>query len=326
MDEAKLAAWLSGAAGAAVEIVGRRRLSGGAIQQNWRLDVRRGGVAEAWVLRTDAAATLAVSRSRLEEFALLRAAFGAGVAVPEPLFACADAGVIGQPFFVMRLVGGIAAARRIVRSETLGGGREALVAALGRQMARLHRIVPPREDLAFLGAAEADPCARFIRQQRAALESYAEPRPALEWGLRWLERAAPAPGDIVLCHNDFRTGNIMVDEAGVTGVLDWEFAAWGDPHEDIGWLCAPCWRFGGPGEVGGVGSRGAFVAAYAAESGRVVDPERVRWWEIAATIRWAVIAIAQAARHVSGAEPNLELALTGHMVPELELAVLRACA
>ena len=64
MDEAKLADWLSGAAGAAVEIVGRRRLSGGAIQQNWRLDVRRGGVAEAWVLRTDAAATLAVSRSR----------------------------------------------------------------------------------------------------------------------------------------------------------------------------------------------------------------------------------------------------------------------
>eukprot|EP01035_Chromulina_nebulosa_P049233 gene49233-66860_t len=42
----------------------------------------------------------------------------------------------------------------------------------------------------------------------------------------------------------------MVNATGLTGILDWEFAAWGDPHEDIGWLCARCWRFGGPGEVG----------------------------------------------------------------------------
>jgi aminoglycoside phosphotransferase (APT) family kinase protein len=142
--------------------------------------------------------------------------------------------------------------------------------------------------------------------------------------LRYLERKAAAPGETVLCHNDFRTGNIMVDEAGITGILDWEFAAWGDPHEDIGWLCAKCWRFGGPGEVGGIGPRAAFHAAYEAQSGRVVDAARVAWWEIAAAIRWAVIAIDQAERHVSGREPSLELALTGHIVPELELDVLRA--
>jgi hypothetical protein len=41
-----------------------------------------------------------------------------------------------------------------------------------------------------------------------------------------------------------------------------------------------------------------------------------------ATIRWAVIAADQAARHLSGQERSLELALTGHIVPELELDVL----
>ena len=35
-----------------------------------------------------------------------------------------------------------------------------------------------------------------------------------------------------------------------------------------------------------------------------------------------MIAADQAARHLSGREPSLELALTGHMVPELEWGVL----
>jgi aminoglycoside phosphotransferase (APT) family kinase protein len=261
----------------------------------------------------------------MQEYALLRAAFAAGVTVPEPLFACADAGVTGQPFFVMRLVAGTAAAHRVVRSETLGGGRDKLTAALGLELARIHSITPPRADLAFLGDPDPDPCARFVRQMRAALDSARVPRPALEWGLRWLERHAQPPVARVLCHNDFRTGNYMVTDAGIAGVLDWEFAAWGDPHEDIGWLCAKCWRFGGLGEVGGVGDRETLSAAYTAASGRQVDPVRVRWWEIAATIRWAVVAIAQAERHGSGREPSLELALTGHIVPELELDVMRAC-
>ena len=40
---------------------------------------------------------------------------------------------------------------------------------------------------------------------------------------------------------------------------DWEFAAWSDPYEDLGWLCARCWRFGNwEREAGGLGSRQAF--------------------------------------------------------------------
>jgi aminoglycoside phosphotransferase (APT) family kinase protein len=321
-----LAVWLSGQAGAKVEITAMSLLSGGAIQQNWRIDATLDGAPVAWVLRTDAAATLSHSRSRAEEYALLRAAHAAGVTVAEPLFLCADASVTGAPFFVMHLVQGIAAGHRVVRSQTLGGGREALVAALGTELARIHAIVPPRADFSFIGLPPRDPAAGFIAAMRLALDRGRQPRPILEWGLRHLERNCHPPGDIVLCHNDFRTGNIMVNEDGVTAILDWEFAAWGDPHADLGWFCAPCWRFGGPGEAGGIGSREGFVAAYERASGRRVVPARVAWWEIAATIRWAVIAIEQAARHESGREPSLELALTGHIVPELEWQVMRAVA
>jgi aminoglycoside phosphotransferase (APT) family kinase protein len=327
MDEARrdrLSAWLRAAAGdPSLAATSLTRLSGGAIQQNWALDVVRNGTAEAWVLRTDNPATLAVSHGRAEEFALLRAAHDAGVTVPEPLFLCAGPQVIGAPFFVMRRAAGIAAGRRVVKSDTLGGGRAACARALGRELARIHTIRPPRADLAFLGPPPDDPCAAFIAGQRAALDRQRMPRPVLEWGLRALELSAPDPAPIVLCHNDFRTGNIMLDETGVTAVLDWEFAGWGDPHADLGWLCAACWRFGNTAEeAGGIGPRAALYAGYAEVSGRAPEHARVLWWELAAHIRWATIALDQAERHLSGVETNLELALTGHLVPGLEWQVL----
>lgn len=320
MDEARrdrLIAWLRQAASEPkLEIERMALLSGGAIQQNWAIDLSDG---RAWVLRTDNAATLAVSHGRAQEFALLRAAFAAGVTVPEPLFLCEDAAVTGAPFFVMRRVAGTAAAHRVVKSETLGGSRDACVHALGRELARIHTVTPPRADLAFLGEAPADPCRAFIAEQRAALDRQRLPRPVLEWGLRYLERTAPSPVPAVLVHNDFRTGNIMLDETGVTAVLDWEFSCWSDPHADLGWLCAKCWRFGNDAqEAGGIGPRAALYEGYG-----VVDDDRVRWWELGAHIRWASIAVDQAERHISGVERDLELALTGHMVPGLEWEILR---
>lgn len=302
-------------------------MSGGAIQQNWKLDVTVGGVACGWVLRTDSAATLSHSRPRTEEFALLQAAHAAGVAVPEPLMLCTDLSVIGTVFFIMLRVEGIAAAHRIVRSESLCGGRVALTASLGRELAKIHSIRPSQADLGFLTPhPQVSPGQRFVDEMRMHLDDAGQPQPILEWGLRHLERHAPPSADIVLCHNDFRTGNYMVDDTRLTGVLDWEFAGWGDPHEDLGWLCAKCWRFGSPHEAGGVGSRDVLYDVYAHASGRHVEDERVRYWEIAATIRWAVIALSQAERHVSGTEPSLELALTGHIVPELERDIMMATA
>ena len=108
MDEArraKLTDWLRGATGAAdLRLGAMSLLSGGAIQQNWAVDVVLAGRDEAWVLRTDNAATLAVSLPRSAEFALLKAAFAEGVTVPEPLYLCEDTGVLGAPFFLLLLL------------------------------------------------------------------------------------------------------------------------------------------------------------------------------------------------------------------------------
>jgi hypothetical protein len=43
---------------------------------------------------------------------------------------------------------------------------------------------------------------------------------------------------------------------------------------------------------------------------------------VMAHVRWAMIALQQAQRHLSGSEPSLELALTGRIVAELEYEIM----
>ncbi len=302
------------------------RLSGGAIQENWAWDLSLDGAPPiAAVVRTDAVSGVAESLTRAQEFALLEAARGAGVTVPEPLWLCADDTVTGRPFFVMGRVAGTAAGHRIVRDMDLGGDRTALTRRLGEELARIHSIRPPREDLAFLDLPTPDPARYAVAKFQAYLDALPEVYPAIQWGLSWAAAQAPdqGQGDIVLTHHDYRTGNLMVDGDGLTGILDWEFAGWSDRHEDIAWFCAKCWRFGAnDNEAGGIGPREVFYDGYRAVSGAEIDPRRVHFWEVMAHIRWAVVAIQQAARHLSGEESSIELALTGRIVPELELEIL----
>jgi len=332
-DDIRLAleALIAHAAGArSVAITKAELLSGGAIQENWLIAADIAGGAHAGpleaVVRTDSPSGVAASHGRAQEFALLQAAFAAGVTVPEPLWLCADEALIGRSFFVMRRIGGTAAAHRIVKETALGGDRVQLAERLGAELARIHSIRPPQPALGFLPECEEAPALRRIASYAAYLDAHPTPHPALEWGLRWLTRHAPPryEGDVVLTHGDFRTGNYMVDERGLTGILDWEFAGWSDPLEDIGWFCAKCWRFGAvEREAGGIGAREDFYRGYGRIAGRPIARERVSYWEVMAHMKWAVIALQQAQRHVSGEERSLLLALTGHIVPELEYEILK---
>jgi aminoglycoside phosphotransferase (APT) family kinase protein len=324
-----LARFIADAAGARqARILHCQPLAGGAIQENWALEVELsdGPMAgrHALVLRTDAASRVAVSRTRAEEFALIRAAHRAGVAVPEPLWLGTDPEVLGKPFFLMRKVEGVATGHKLAKDPGFPMNRTRLVERLGEELAKIHALKPPQPELEFLGASSAHPARDRIAEYRRHLDALGLARPALEYGLAWAERRAPEPSLITLTHQDYRTGNYLVSEAGLGAILDWEFAAWGDPDSDIGWFCARCWRFGAvEREAGGIGARADFIGAYERASGRRVDPTRVRFWEVMAHIRWAVIALQQAERHLSGREPSLELALTGRIPAELELEALR---
>ncbi|MCY1479102.1 thiamine kinase [compost metagenome] len=319
-----LSAYLAGRLdGKRVVIERSARLSGGAIQENWLLEARVDDAPRRWVLRTDAASVVAASMSREQEFAVLSTVHQAGVTVPRPLWLCRDRQVIGRDFFVMEALAGTATGFRLTTDPALEGRRDALCAELGANLARLHRIRPPQAGLAFLDEPADDPVQASIDQYRRFLDTLADSHPVLEWGLRWCELNKPAPLPARLLHRDYRTGNYLVDDGTLTGVLDWEFAGWGDPREDLGWFSARCWRFSRPDlEAGGIGRLEDFLAGYRSVSGQAPTVGELVFWQVLAHLRWAVIALQQAQRHLSGQQRSLELALTGRMVPELEYEIL----
>ncbi|ROM33953.1 hypothetical protein BK648_24655 [Pseudomonas poae] len=308
----------------AVRIDRLQRLGGGAVQENYALDLLIQGGAyaglQSWVLRTDSPSSLAISLSRAEEFAVLKCAFNAGAKVPEPLWLHRDEGQLGKDFYLMRRVGGDASGRTLVRTERSPAQRAHLLGQLGASLAALHSVTPPQAGLAFLPAPAVNPALARVIEYRGLLDQMARPQPTLEWGLRWLELNAPQNSPVSLVHGDFRTGNYMVEGDTLTGVLDWEFAAWSASDEDIGWFCARCWRFGAfDKEAGGIGLTDDFLKGYEQVSKRIVDRSTLAYWRIMATLRWALIALLQAERHLSGEQNSLELALTGRMLPEIEL-------
>ena len=315
----RLEAFIAGEAGAGrVRILDLERFGTGAVQENWRLEAEIDGRRETLALRTSSASEgVNESMGRAEEFALMRAVHAAGVPVPEPLWLAREASVIGRPFYISRFVEGTAAAYRLVRDPALGDG---LAEALGAALARIHALKPGHPGLDFLAPPKPSPARAGIARIRGFLDSHPVPHPALEWSLRWLERHEPPCRELTLAHRDFRTGNYLVEQGELRAVLDWEFAGWSDPHEDIGWLCARCWRFGSnEREAGGIGGREAFYRGYERASGRSIERAAVPYWEVMAHARWGYMAIQQGVRHRSDPEKALELALTARVVPELEL-------
>ena len=115
----RLRDFLTKAAESAVTITDFRRLPGGAVQENWLLDITVAG--GDWpgkhnlVLRRDAATPVAASHGRLQEFQILKLAHKTGVTVPTPCLIGEDPAVIGGPFFIMHRLTGEAAGHRLVK-------------------------------------------------------------------------------------------------------------------------------------------------------------------------------------------------------------------
>lgn len=326
-----LEAWLAQALGAKqLRITEAQLLSGGAVQENWRLAVQQDGQPpQQWVLRTDANQRLSLSLDRASEFQVIEAAFAGGVPVAEPIVRCQDEAVIGRPFLIQRFVEGQAAARQIIRDPQLAEIGPKLAADLGAALAGIHATRPADKVLSVLPVPMLEPARAEVARLRAAITKASHPRPALEYILCWLDANAPVTPQLTLVHGDFRTGNYMISQGKLVAVLDWEFAHWGDPYEDIGWFCARCWRFGQDGdafEAGGIAPRSAFYHGYEAAGGTKIDPAAVAYWEILAAARWAAIALLQGDRYFKDGETSIELALTGAMVPEMEFDCLEGIA
>jgi aminoglycoside phosphotransferase (APT) family kinase protein len=308
----QLRALVSDALDQRVTIEDLRQLTGGASRQTWSFDaLASDGSRRPLILRRDPPE--AVREGMRDEALAIKAAARAGVPEPEVVAHSDDLSLVDAPFILMERVEGETLARRILRDEEFAAVRPRLAEQCGEILARIHSI-PPEE---VPGLERPDVLARL----RETLEQFDDPSPALELGLRWLEQHRPEPSDEVLLHGDFRNGNLVIGPDGIRAVLDWENVHRGDPMQDLGYLCVRAWRFGAREPVGGFGPYADLFRGYERISGRGVDPELVRWWQLHGTVWWGVGCMRQAWRHLSGAERSMELAAIGRRVPEQEYDV-----
>jgi aminoglycoside phosphotransferase (APT) family kinase protein len=306
-----------------------QRQSGGASRQTWSFDAVSKGMRHALILRRDpptqarltgaAEPERSASIDRATEFRVLRAAHAAGVRAPEVLFELTAGDGLGEAYVMCR-IGGTAIARKLLRDAPYAEARKKIAGQLGEILARIHAT-----DLATLPPLARREAADHIAISRRSLDALGRPQPVFELALSWLDRRKPAPtAKPVLVHGDYRTGNYLADETGVTAILDWEGAHLGDPIEDLGWLCVKSWRFGAIDRpAGGFGSREELWTAYRQAGGNQVDPASAHWWEVFGTVRWGIICHNQAWRHLSGSVKSMELASIGRRAVETEVDLLQ---
>lgn len=299
-------------------VVRLRRLTGGASRETWSLDAReRSGRVHALILQVERPVPVNGGGTMAVEAAVQRAAGAAGVPVPRVLLE-SPGPPLGRPFLLLERIEGETIPRRILRAAELAEARRHFAIQAGRTLARIHALDP----VVVAGISVEDPLEHYARVLRGLPVAY----PALELGIRWLERHRPAQEAAVVLHGDFRLGNLLLDGSGIAGVLDWELCHMGEPAEDLAWLCVKAWRFGSPLPVAGLATRDELYEAYERASGRTVDRERVHWWEVFGNVKWAVICALQAQAHRGGSVRSVELLSLGRKVCEVEHELLRLLA
>ena len=305
-----LSALMSRVAGSG-ELSGLCRLSGGANMESFAF--AWGG--EAYVLRRAPSAAYMADRpfGHVDEAALVRAAFDAGVRAPEVVGVLEDGDGLGTGYVMRRVIAEVSPAK------ILADPPRSLLADLGRELARIHAIpmdrVPAAIPLMDTGAALAELRSRFL--------SYGGDRPVIALAIRWCEDHLPEPAVPVLVHGDYRMGNVMVDSEGLAAVLDWELAHRGDAHEDLAFGCMTVWRFGQLDKPAfGVGSLDDYFAAYEAAGGAKVDPARFRFWLVYRTLWWALGCLQMGQAWRSGADTTVERVVVGRRTAEQELDLI----
>jgi aminoglycoside phosphotransferase (APT) family kinase protein len=156
---------------------------------------------------------------------------------PRPYLICADAGILGAPFYVMERKHGVVLDRSFPPEEQAD---TALCRRLSLNtvdtLAQVHAVDWRAAGLEGLGHPEGF----LARQVHGWIERYARARtedvPAPERLTAWLADHIPYSPAPTLIHNDFKLNNMVLsrrDLAEPAGVLDWEMATVGDPLLDL---------------------------------------------------------------------------------------------
>jgi aminoglycoside phosphotransferase (APT) family kinase protein len=316
------------AAGSRVEKL--KRLSGGANMETWSLDWLTGEARIPLILRrlpaggpaaepNDAVEPLQVGTIDLAtEATIIGLAASHGVRVPTVVLVLEPEHGLGSGYLMSR-ERGEALPNRILADERFSAAREVLAFQCGETLGRIHQLplaqLPP--GLRNL-PMEAD-----LDRLQALLGTYGNASPVHQLGLNWLRQHRPDEGPRCLVHGDFRNGNLLVDERGLSAVLDWELAHIGYPAEDLGYICGNVWRFGRPDKpVGGFGEYEDLLAGYRSVTGSAPDLAELLYWQVYCALGWGLVCLTMVNMYRSGQDSSLERAAVGRRMSESEIDLL----
>lgn len=284
IDVARLADWMDGAAlPGKGEPLTARFLSGGT--QNVIYELRRG--EHRCVLRMPPpGAPPDRDKGILREWRIIEALDGTDVPHTAAVGVCADAAVLGRPFYLMGYIDGWSPMDQHGKwpepFNSDSSTRPALSYQLAEGIALLSKVDWQARGLQDLGRPDGFH-ERQVDRWIGFLERIKQRHlPGLEVATTWLRAHQPLDFIPGLMHGDYQFANVMYHHgapARLAAIVDWEMGTVGDPKLDLAWM-VQSWPTSTdhPGDsemsyvdMRGMPSRDQVVAHYAAVSGRQVD-------------------------------------------------------
>lgn len=278
-----------------VRIEQMKRLAGGASKEMFCFSLHRDGLEtpERLVLRMDPLESI-VETSRQREAEAISALRGT-VPTPEVRYLDEEGEFLGQSGVITSFVGGVTKPSDHSGKGVSGIGTNYGSAATGiapqflNNLVAIHNFDWRSAHLPSFTAPSAYPKQAALWQTnwyvRIWEQTAPEAIPLVSLIHRWLRENAPECHDLCFIHADYRMGNFMFDERSgeMTAVLDWELAHVGDFHEDVAYVTQKL--FGLVNENGqfmccGLFPREEFLDRYQELSGRTIDPETLRYYEV----------------------------------------------
>jgi aminoglycoside phosphotransferase (APT) family kinase protein len=197
------------------------------------------GADRPYVLRKQPPGPLLPSAHAIDrEFRVLRALHGTDVPVPEVMLYCADASIVGTPFYLMEFLDG-----RVIVDPSIPGAssaeRSAIYDEMNRVIAALHCVDAVKAGLADFGRPGNYFERQIARWSRQYKDSRTEDIEAMDRLIDWLPGRVPQDERTTVVHGDYRLDNLVFHptEPRVLGVLDWELATCGHPLADFAYHC-----------------------------------------------------------------------------------------
>jgi len=312
-------------------------IAGGRSNLTYRLTVAGAGGDRLLVLRRPPLGhVLPTAHDMSREFRVHSALAGTAVPVARPVAFCADAEVVGAPFYLMDYVPGVVLRSRQDTAALTEPQNADLSERLADMLAAIHGVDVEATGLGTLGRGAGYLTRQLGRWQRQWELSKSREVPGYDQLVARLTAMLPPEGETTLVHGDFRLDNVLVTlspQPRISAVVDWEMATLGDPLADLG-LTLVYWT--DPGEEGwldpdsgaagpglrtdgttspGFLTRAEFAAGYARRTGR--DISRIGYYMAFGYFKLAVVLEGIHARYLQHQTVGEGFEQEGLIVPTL---------